>query len=653
MQAGYVSETNEPRYDQAYQQQANWQPPQQQYDPPVAQTDWQEQVPKVIETGNDESYQWSHWKPREQLSDSQRAWAADNDTADLGTDPAFQEPTWNPEVEQAELEYAASEVPQAEIPQTEVVQTEAPQTFEEQAEEEQTDPLLEWQVNSPGPFELPNAKRYAVASKEPGEQTVPLLQWEGNSETTEISLEPEPPTRISREPLPPSEIHELETEDHSEIELVTVPLPSFSEPAQPELKVEDAIQLETNVQEELVLPQITDVPTNRLATARGIDDKSNVEHASVPQQPESVKDTQQASFEPRVIKPDVAPVRMDKQVRKANWAEIERETRAELSNGFSSWQQPTLVRQRATPQAESRAREHIRYGESLTRRRAFFAAREEFIRALLLISGSYNSGASQGYPERFAQALVAIEEANDFQGVPNEASNNKLYQQKVLTHKTRLVAPQNIATTTPVNAMALYSGFAQEQIEQAIGYSVAGSEALHALGKLESLSQDSNMKLARTSQLKALIFFRAAIKINPSNAVCANDLGVLLFNMGHLPEAEHALKTSLGSSQSQMSWSNLASVHNYRASTAEQGDQQQEQRWLANLATKEAQDFANNPQFIQSAGDNWATAVEFQNNAAFPDTGVQPASNSSSIENASGQGTNRRASLMQKVKGWF
>ena len=322
--------------------------------------------------------------------------AADNDPADLGTDPAFQEPTWNPEVEQAELEYAAAEVPQAEIPQTEVVQTEAPQTFEEQAEEEQTDPLLEWQVNSPGPFELPNAKRYAVASKEPGEQTVPLLQWEGNSETTEISLEPEPPTRISREPLPPSEIHELETEDQAEIELVTVPLPSFSEPAQPELKVEDAIQLETNVQEELVLPQITDVPTNRLATARGIDDKSNVEHASVPQQPESVKDTQQASFEPRVIKPDVAPVRMDKQVRKANWAEIERETRAELSNGFSSWQQPTLVRQRATPQAESRAREHIRYGESLTRRRAFFAAREEFIRALLLISGSYNSGASQG-----------------------------------------------------------------------------------------------------------------------------------------------------------------------------------------------------------------------------------------------------------------
>jgi len=169
---------------------------------------------------------------------------------------------------------------------------------------------------------------------------------------------------------------------------------------------------------------------------------------------------------------------------------------------------------------------------------------------------------------------------------------------------------------------------------------------------LESIVPETNGQQARTSQAKALVFFRSAININPANAVCANDLGVLLFNMGRLQEAENALKASLGSSQSQLVWNNLALVHRQRAATAISAEQRNQQLWLADVATKEAQEYVIDPQNNRIADSQWATASEFQNNAAFPDTVVQHASDPLS-ENAPSQGTNKPASIMQKVKGWF
>ena len=129
------------------------------------------------------------------------------------------------------------------------------------------------------------------------------------------------------------------------------------------------------------------------------------------------------------------------------------------------------------------AREQIQYGQSLARRRAYFAAREEFIRALLLVASSYNSESnSTAHPERLAQGLIAIDELGDF-----ENASGSLTQQKILTHKSRLIAPQDLATVSSMQALGLYGNFAQSQIQQAIGSSAAGSEALHALGKLESM----------------------------------------------------------------------------------------------------------------------------------------------------------------------
>ena len=316
-----------------------------------------------------------------------------------------------------------------------------------------------------------------------------------------------------------------------------------------------------------------------------------------------------------------------------------------------SLQQSVLTRLRVNPQIERRAAEHLQYGESLFRRQSYFAAREEFTLALLLISSSHKTASNpQAYSGRLAQGLIALDEAGDFAALKRSGLQGAI-EQKILAHKTRLIAPQQIAAMTPTKALDLYYGFAQSQIEQAIGHSAAGSKALHALGKLEVKALDADSRIDWTGQARALVFFRAAMSVDPANAVCSNDLGVLLYEMGRLQEAEEAFKISLGSSQSQASWENLAVVHGQMASSVS-GEERNRQAWLANLAAQESQKFANTTTNSSLAGDQWATAAAFENNAAFARPVAQQSADGRTVNSQVPAASARAASLLNKVKGW-
>ena len=364
--------------------------------------------------------------------------------------------------------------------------------------------------------------------------------------------------------------------------------------------------------------------------------------------PEQIPQTVMNSVAAKVPVAEAPTGRIDRRVRKANWTEIEVAPKVDPLINFRPLQQPTLPTRIANPQVESAAREKIQYGQSLGRRRAHFAAREEFIRALLLIATSYNAESnSTAHPERLAQGLIAIDELADFTTV-----SGSLLQQKILSHSSRLLAPEDIATTSPMQAAGLYSNFAQKQIAQAIGSSSAGSEALHALGKLETMVPEADR-----NQIKTLVFYRAALTINPANTVCANDLGVLLFNMGRLEEAEQAMIAALRSEQSELTWNNLVMVHRQSAANAGSTAERDRQLSLANLAAKQAQSIANHlgnsqPSNAGLNGGQWATPNEFQDNAAFPNVVVQHANNGSP-EKTSKPNVGKSATLKQKIKDWF
>ena len=347
------------------------------------------------------------------------------------------------------------------------------------------------------------------------------------------------------------------------------------------------------------------------------------------------------------------PIQTDKQVRKANWAEIEMAPALDVKTAHRPLlQQLNLPQQRATPQVEAKAREQVRYGQSLARRQAFFASREELIRALLLIASSYRTeSGAHAYPRSLTQALVALDEVSELMSFTSDTNSPQL-QQTLLSHQTQLLAPQDIQTITPMKAIGIYSSFAQAQIEQAIGMSAAGSEALHALGRLESIVPETNLNHARAKQTKTLVFYRAAININPSNTICANDLGVFLYKMGRLQEAEHALKTSLKSAQTRLTWNNLSSVHNQLAATASTNDERNRQLSLANSAAQQAERFTNAALNDQPSDDQWTTATEFQNNAAFPNVVIQNAANRPASSTPQ-PGVSNSAKLKQKLKEWF
>ena len=100
--------------------------------------------------------------------------------------------------------------------------------------------------------------------------------------------------------------------------------------------------------------------------------------------------------------------------------ELMLEPTAQATPNVRSVQPTTMPRQRVNPQVDSRARERIKYGDSLARRRSFYAAREEFILSLLLISNSHgDESTNNAHAERLAQALTAIDEVEDFTSMRN------------------------------------------------------------------------------------------------------------------------------------------------------------------------------------------------------------------------------------------
>lgn len=317
-----------------------------------------------------------------------------------------------------------------------------------------------------------------------------------------------------------------------------------------------------------------------------------------------------------------------------------------------STQPPVLQRQRTNPQVEPRAREHIEYGQSLARRNSYLAAREEFTLALILIARSHKTQADpEAYSDVLAQGLTALDEAADLVGPNQEWSQQSLLQQKVLSHKTRLISPTEIGKVSRTQVLDRYCGFAQSQIEQAVGRSAAGSAALHALGKIETRSSVNSQRGDWTGQARALVFFRAAMTCNPTNAACSNDLGVLLNDMGRLVEAEHAFNAALKSSPTRSAWANLAAVYSQLATNSQVAQERSRYLHHARIAAMRAQQSGNNIAAGGGAGDQWATPNEFHSNAAFPNVTTQTVSQGRQRNSSQGNVSPART-LLEKVKRW-
>ena len=245
---------------------------------------------------------------------------------------------------------------------------------------------------------------------------------------------------------------------------------------------------------------------------------------------------------------------------------------------------------RRSEQLEQIARQadrQIRRGFELASRGAQFAARLQFIRALRLVAQGLDADRQTDLHSRsLAAGLTAIREAEDFIPDGSHLEANLDVPAIIEGHRTPVLKSADTETLSPLLALRCYFTFAQEQLAAAVGREVAGSMALHALGKLHgTLAGNSG---SRAAESKAVSFYQAALLAYPGNHMAANDLGVLLARCGNGREAEAALKYSLSIRRQSTGWHNLAIVYRQLGQTAlaRQADRLSQSARLAETARR-------------------------------------------------------------------
>lgn len=245
----------------------------------------------------------------------------------------------------------------------------------------------------------------------------------------------------------------------------------------------------------------------------------------------------------------------------------------------------------------------VRHGIELAGRGAHFAARSEFIGALRLVAeGLDTEQKSSVHGQALAAALTAMKESEDFLPLGSRLEADLDLSGIIGTHSTPVLKSE-AGKVTPMIASRCYLTYAQEQFAAAAGREVAGSMALHAMGKLHSALAQKKRSPITSPESKAVVFYQAALLVYPKNYMAANDLGVLLAQCGNNADARAMLEHSVSLSRQSTSWQNLAVVYRQlgQPTLAERAAQQATTLRQAELAKQQASKAANGPvQWVDS-----------------------------------------------------
>jgi tetratricopeptide (TPR) repeat protein len=214
------------------------------------------------------------------------------------------------------------------------------------------------------------------------------------------------------------------------------------------------------------------------------------------------------------------------------------------------------------------ADQRTRHGYELAERGAYFAARAEFLGALRLVAEGLDAEQkTKRHSRALAVAVVALKESEAFLPDGSRIETNVDLSAIIAAHETP-VLKGNIDGVTCLSALRCYLTFAQEQLAMAAGTEVAGSMALHAMGKLHAAMAQKKGSPIVAPESKAIVFYQAALLSYPENPLALNDLGVLLGQAGRYSEARPLLEHSLARFPQSIGWRNLSKVYQQLGQTA-------------------------------------------------------------------------------------
>jgi Flp pilus assembly protein TadD len=228
-------------------------------------------------------------------------------------------------------------------------------------------------------------------------------------------------------------------------------------------------------------------------------------------------------------------------------------------------QMPLLRAPLRTPRmvaAIQQAEEHNQRGIVLANRGASYSARAEFISALKAISQALDTETgSAEYSRAMAAGMRALEESEDFVPRGSRLSGEIDMAMIVRSHRTPIKREVEAAGMSPSIAAQQYQRYAADRLGVSVGGEVAGSLALHSVGKLFGQFAHDPSNSTIDAQGKAIAFQRAALVADPNNYLAANELAVLVAHQGNFAEARDLLLRAISLKPQPSMWHNLSVIH--------------------------------------------------------------------------------------------
>ncbi|MBN1588887.1 MAG: hypothetical protein JW888_05175 [Pirellulales bacterium] len=207
------------------------------------------------------------------------------------------------------------------------------------------------------------------------------------------------------------------------------------------------------------------------------------------------------------------------------------------------------------------ADQHTRRGFELASAKAYHSAGAEFIRAARVVAQGLDSErATHVHSQALSAGLTALSEADDFVPVGSQLEGNLDIAGVIIGHATPVLKLADFQRLTPLQAVERYMDYARQQLSVAAGGEVAGSMALHALGKLHGSLAEQQGATQPIAGTKAMVFLQAAVQVCPQNHLAFNDLGVLLAGGGRYRDAAAAFDRSLAMVRDPTTMNNQAKV---------------------------------------------------------------------------------------------
>ncbi len=209
---------------------------------------------------------------------------------------------------------------------------------------------------------------------------------------------------------------------------------------------------------------------------------------------------------------------------------------------------------RALAAVETRATTAVQHAFALAERGAVYSARAEMMQVLRSVAEARDVAlGGKRHTESLAAALRALEEADDFQPQSARLEASLHLKTLVIGHRTPVLQDADLDSLTAIAAMQQYYSFARVQFAAAAGDCRAASLALFGLGKLHTPGAQGSAR--------AMVYYEAALAIDPQNHLAANELGVLLAGCEQWIDAKRVLQQSVQSCPLPQTWHNLAAVH--------------------------------------------------------------------------------------------